>query len=465
MTHSPVTASSGPRIRKAVGIHLGAAGSASALLDMADCAFVTGRDEQCLVVGTETPTPPQAVARILVSLRDVLARTLGDPRYVLDTAVFAVPATLDQDQNEAIRQAARLANFEVVELLPEPAAAAIYHCWVESHGEPLLHEPDLGIVYGAALRAATQGTHYLGLPGNLELHLTSSPHTQEGTERDRLYRVTGGVGGPGGADFGQGGSVRVRSFATGLTFESFLDARGAFSLEVELQPDTDNAVEVAILSPAGDEVACVPLSVRHGKTNQGPTLASPQPPLTSGPFVQPSLPSLSRLVRRCLDLAADVADATGRKREELFEHVYTQERYAEQACEENNQQVYRECFDNLGKYAGYLEQLLGDALPRPMRRSARCPEEEARDGLEQFRAGLADVWKKVRAKGRTDLDERLAQVARQGQGLAQRARTDPLAALREVRRLLGEIDKVAEQLQADPAPPAGGDPGPLEGTP
>jgi hypothetical protein len=463
--HLPVTSTGAPRIRKAAGIHLGTTCNAIALSDVTDRAFVTARDEQRLAESVDTLTPPEVVARILVSLRDGVARTLGDPRYLLDAAVFSVPATLDKQQIEAIRQAAGLAGFEVVELLPEPAAAAIYHRWVESYGEPLLYEPDLCAVRGAALRAATHGTHYLGLPGDLELHLSSAAHTLEGTEPDRPYRVTGAVGGPGGPDFRQGGSVRVRSFTTGLSSEAFLDAQGAFVLEVELQPETDNTMEVAVLSPGGDEAACVPLSIRHGKTRQGPPQAAPQPPPTPVSPIVPSLPSLARLVRRCLDLAADVADATGRKREELFEHVYTQERYAEQACEEHNQPLYRECCDNLAQYTAYLEQLLSDALPRPMRRPSRSPEEEARDALEHFRDGLASVWKKVRNGGRTDLDERLAQVARQGQGLAMRVRSDPASALQEVRRLLAEIDNVAEQLQGAPDPPPGGDAGLLEGTP
>ena len=50
--------------------------------------------------------------------------------------------------------------------------------------EPLLHEPDLCVAYGAALRAATHGTRYL-FPrrtagrSELELHLTSPANTRE----------------------------------------------------------------------------------------------------------------------------------------------------------------------------------------------------------------------------------------------------------------------------------------------
>ena len=67
------------------------------------------------------------------------------------------------------------------------------------------------------------------------------------------------------------------------------------------------------------------------------------------------------------------AEATGRDRQELFEHVQAQERYAEQAYEEHNQPLYRECRENLEKYAGYLEQLLRDTLPRPPAVPTRPP--------------------------------------------------------------------------------------------
>src|SRR5205807_7492438 len=47
--------------------------------------------------------------------------------------------------------------------------------------EPLLHEPDLCVAYGAALRAATHGTRYLFPPGEggVELHWTSAANTSE----------------------------------------------------------------------------------------------------------------------------------------------------------------------------------------------------------------------------------------------------------------------------------------------
>jgi hypothetical protein len=164
-----------------------------------------------------------------------------------------------------------------------------------------------------------------------------------------------------------------------------------------------------------------------------------------------------------LSLAAEVADKTGRDREELCEHIRAQERYAEQAYEEHNQKLYRECNDNLEKYGGYLTQLLRDTLPRPPRPS-RPPEEEARAEIERFRAYLTAVWKQVREKQRADLETRLTEIAAQARGLSQRVKTEPLAVLRDVNRLGTEVEKVADLLQNKRRPAPGDDAGLLEGS-
>ncbi len=148
----------------------------------------------------------------------------------------------------------------------------------------------------------------------------------------------------------------------------------------------------------------------------------------------------------------------------MFEHVHAQERYAEQAYEEHNQALYRECCENLEKYAGYLEQLLRDALPRPATRPPLPPEEEARAEVERFRRYLASVWKQVRAKGRADLETRLSEIARQAGGLSQRIKTEPLAVLRDLNRLGTEVQKVGEWLEEGRRAGPGDDAGLLEGT-
>jgi hypothetical protein len=183
-----------------------------------------------------------------------------------------------------------------------------------------------------------------------------------------------------------------------------------------------------------------------------------------GQMLDPPWPRFAGLVRQCLDLAAEVADKTGRDRDELFEHVHAQERYAEQAYEEHNQALYRECRENLEKYAGYLTQLLRDALPRPAARPTRAPEEEAREAVEHFRGFLAAVWKQVRAKQRADLEARLAEIAGAARGLSRRVKTEPESVIRDARRLGTEVDKIEEQLQGGRRQPPGDGAGLLEGS-
>lgn len=81
-----------------------------------------------------------------------------------------------------------------------------------------------------------------------------------------------------------------------------------------------------------------------------------------GPTLHPPWPRFVQLVKHCLFLAGDVADRTGRGREELFEQVYAQERIAEQAYRIPNPIQYRECVANLLNFARYLKQLYQDQL-------------------------------------------------------------------------------------------------------
>jgi molecular chaperone DnaK len=788
-------------------------------------------------LGPESLTPPEVSACILRLLRDMLARTLHDPRPLLDSAIITMPAYFNHNQIEATRQAGELAGFEVVELLHEPTAAAIYYSWLGHHGEatylvydlgggtfdvsiirrrlddyevlsvsgdpflggddfdrllathlieqgtwragsrqrpeeetlrrlfdlttpsgtvnfarlvqvaegikialsdaeaverylpdllpdddgkslslearvergvfhrlirdkvartidccrdalaraqeraglrlsdidyvilvggssrvplvrdtvraafcnpdlpehvrhlePLLHEPDLCVAYGAALRAATHGTRYL-FPG-IELHLTSPVNT-----RDVAYTVTGVVRLEAADAALEGGSVRIRSLATGLSEEAFLDERGTFAQDMELQPETDNALELAVCDGVGQERAKVVLTVRHqssapelgqavlptqlitkplqievlsrggqrvkqivapigatlpgvfrcicrthdqsgrivvpifeenrivkqmviddldpalplgapvevefaidvkhtievrvsvhqgeehGERCETATLTAPPPPrrptrdeidevqkqidellpqfsgrfrtrlraratqirddlfealryddepkaiqrmaelrellqqleTSRGQQLDPPWPRFAQLVEECLRLAAEVAAKTGRDADELREHIRAQERYAEQAYEDHNPTLYRECNDNLEKYAGYLTQLLRDTLPRPPRPSLP-PEEEARAEIERFRAYLSAVWKRVRERKRSDLETRLTEIATQARGLSQRVKSEPLAVLRDTARLGTEVEKVADLLQTNRRRTQGDDAGLLEGS-
>src|SRR5262249_37935018 len=75
---------------------------------------------------------------------DVLALTLIDARFRIDSAVVTMPAYFNHNQIEATRQAGDLAGFEVAELLHEPTAAAIYYSWMANHGDATYLVYDLG---------------------------------------------------------------------------------------------------------------------------------------------------------------------------------------------------------------------------------------------------------------------------------------------------------------------------------
>src|SRR5262249_4783182 len=148
--------------------------------------------------------------------------------------------------------------------------------------QPLLHEPDLCVAYGAALRAASHGTRYVfpvvreeGGPGgalpdlelelgptdqaiDLELHWTSPVNAS-----DTHYTLPGTVRGGGAAEFRGGGQVLARCFTTGLTAEVFLDPKGAFAAAFELGPAADNAMEVTVCDTLGRDLARIPACVRH----------------------------------------------------------------------------------------------------------------------------------------------------------------------------------------------------------
>jgi molecular chaperone DnaK len=880
-----------PWLAKPVGIDLGTTNSVIALLGPTDSELITGQDDQgrktfpSLVgyhpeqrrlvagraaqalpgagtlplasvkrfmgldkqfqVGPELLTPQQASACVLRLLRDVLGRALNDPRRLIRSAVITMPAYFNHNQIEATRQAGELAGFEVVELLHEPTAAAIYYSWAHNHGdatylvydlgggtfdvslirrrlgdyevlsvsgdpflggddfdrllashlleagtwtwpgessparpalaelfdlaaaagavrfarlvqvaesikceltakerveryvpelfnedgrplalealieradlnrlikdkvdrtidcchealararercglrlgdvdyvvlvggssrarlvqetvraafcnpdlpehvrnlEPLLHEPDLCVAYGAALRAATHGTRYHFALGtsevpSLELHLTSPACT-----RDLRYPATGVVRALADqvADNLLGGSVRVRSLASGLVEEAFLDDKGTFIQELELAPETDNAFAWTVCDCDGAEVAHLTTTIRHegagrplgqavlptqlitkplqievltrgrqrvkqvvapiGATLPGTfrivcrtsdqsgrivvpifeenrvvkqmvldelspdlpvgsevavemaidvkheievrvrvrqaegrerletaRIETPPPPhrparaeiddvqrqidellaqftgsfrarskaraaqlhrdllealsyedepkaiqrmaelrevlqqleVRRGLVLDPPWPRFAQLVRRCLELAGEVTERTGRDRQELTEHVHAQERYAEQAYEEHNQGLYRECCDNLAKYAGYLEQLARESLPRLAPEPQLEPEEEARQAVERFRGFLSAVWKRVREANRRELDPRLAEIAKQAGGLTKKVKEEPGTAIRDARRLGTEVAKIAAQLDEGRRQTPGDDAGLLEGS-
>lgn len=175
-----------------------------------------------------------------------------------------------------------------VPLVRETIRAAFCNPSLPSHvknPEPLLDNPDLCVGYGAALRAATHGTRYLIsvarseeslLPdldldlgndsedANLELHLTSSMST-----RNTQYTLNGCIRGAGAMEVTHGGSLQVKVFSSGLTEEVFFDAGGGFSLDLDLQSESDNALELIVLDNLGQELAQLPACVRHRAEGPG----------------------------------------------------------------------------------------------------------------------------------------------------------------------------------------------------
>lgn len=759
--------------------------------------------EHTFAVGPKSLSPQGASAVILHNLRDWMARALADPRRIFDRAIITMPAYFTHNQIEATRKAGELAGYEVLELLHEPTAAAIYYSWLHNHGdasylvydlgggtfdvsiirrrlgnyevlavsgdpflggddfdrllasellqtatwkadgesidvselfepttpafgrlvkcaeqikrelsarervehyvptirelpdgrklsleasitrerleklihakiqrtidccqealakareraglsleevdyvilvggssrlpivrrlvqqaladqtrsrELLLHQPDLCVAYGAALRAAGHGTQYRFMTGEepaVTLHLTSPICTNE-----ILYCACGVVRNlP-----AEGSSVRIRSLATGLIDEAFLDSNGVFTQQLQLQPDSDNLFEWTLCDADAEERATVRSIVRHqsrhrplgqavlptqlltkplsievltparqrvkqivapvGATLPGSfrctcrtadqsgrvivpiyeenrivhqleideidralpvgspvdveftievqhtiqvevrvrsdrqvraTIALPPPPTrptraeitevmqqletlleqlagrvrsrlksraselhndlmeamndsddpraiqrmaelrelvaqaeqARNNRLDPPWNRFAQLVRECFYLASQVAEKTGRDRDELFEHVQTQERYAEQAHEEQNRLLYRECWENLTKYSRYLTQLLQDNLSGGESCHVGSTEKEAKAEVEHFRAFLSSVWKQVRAKQRTELEARLAEIARQATGLSSRIKTEPVAVLRDAHQLGVEVEKVRDRL-------------------
>src|SRR5262249_3590698 len=177
-------------MRRRLGMDVGPSNSVIALLDPTDSALITARDEQGhktfpsvvaqheaqqrlvagwsarelrgrarpaissvkrhmglerrFAVGDKELTPVEVSAGILTHCRDALAATLSDPRYLLDSAIITMPAYFSHTTTEATRTAGEQAGFEVVELLHEPTAAAIYYSWLERHGDATYLVYDLG---------------------------------------------------------------------------------------------------------------------------------------------------------------------------------------------------------------------------------------------------------------------------------------------------------------------------------
>ncbi len=104
-------------------------------------------------IGAAELSPEEVSSKILVELRDRIRETLaarattpGSPVLELRAtrAVITVPAYFDAPQVEATRRAGELAGLDVIGILQEPTAAAIYHTWKRRLGDGSFLVYDLG---------------------------------------------------------------------------------------------------------------------------------------------------------------------------------------------------------------------------------------------------------------------------------------------------------------------------------
>jgi hypothetical protein len=272
------------------------------------------------------------------------------------------------------------------------------------------------------------------------------------TTTDLAYRLAGTVNAP---EAEEGASIRVFSLDAGWAEEVFLDPRGAFQLPLDLTPNDNQNYELSAVDAKGRVVWQSTICIRHRDQNE---VADSTPctleNLSDVPGLEPPWSICVQRIRNCLHLAATVAQRTGRKCEELLQYVHAQERYAEQAVKDRNAALYRECLDNLDKYAAYLEEMCRAADPQPLQMPPPVIEErELRTTIEQVRTELASVWKYARAKNRGDLELKLKEVAAQAQGLGQRSKADPVKAFEVANHLRAEIESIRKQLGEPDRPP------------
>ncbi|MEM9069129.1 MAG: Hsp70 family protein [Myxococcota bacterium] len=105
--------------------------------------------EATVAVGPHELKPEEVSAKILLELASSMHAHLkqGAPEDIdvrVRRAVITVPAYFDAPQMEATRRAGELAELEVLGLLQEPTAAAIYHTWKSQLGDGNFLIYDLG---------------------------------------------------------------------------------------------------------------------------------------------------------------------------------------------------------------------------------------------------------------------------------------------------------------------------------
>jgi molecular chaperone DnaK len=203
---------------KAVGIDLGTTNSAVAVMNRTDtdviihearhatttpsCVWKDPRSGEIVVgrmafrrIGT-TPEPIRSIKRLMghqttvqvtdeqMSPEQVSAAILGEMKrqieqdvagwntssrsWLVDRAVVTVPAYFDHPSIEATRKAAELAGLDVLDLLHEPTAAAVHHCWSTktTDGTFLVYDLGGGTFDVSIVRCTAGAFEVLGISGN-----------------------------------------------------------------------------------------------------------------------------------------------------------------------------------------------------------------------------------------------------------------------------------------------------------
>jgi molecular chaperone DnaK len=114
--------------------------------------------------------PHEMSALILAEEQRLMAERLNGAgtAFQVDRAIVTVPAYFDAGQIEATREAGNLAGLQVLELLQEPTAAAIYNCWKHNSPDGVFLVFDLGGgTFDVSIVRITAGNpEVLGISGN-----------------------------------------------------------------------------------------------------------------------------------------------------------------------------------------------------------------------------------------------------------------------------------------------------------
>ena len=103
------------------------------LLQYAPYSALAGPADSIIVdVGGERYATPQICAPIIKRLVDIASSHLNTP---MNKAVFSIPVTFDEAQKSALKQAARIAGVEIVEMVEEPVAGALAYGFGQEKNE------------------------------------------------------------------------------------------------------------------------------------------------------------------------------------------------------------------------------------------------------------------------------------------------------------------------------------------